>query len=152
MKISDQLVCLFSGQVEERDGSYVLELPEQELQLGEIAAGESYRVAVLSTPEDQTERKEPEQRESPVDPEPSSDEDSGSDPGHDPDPPIDRGETRIVDIESIGDQGDGITRVERGFVVIVPDTEKGERVRIEITDVGANVAFADVVERMDYYE
>jgi predicted RNA-binding protein with TRAM domain len=57
-----------------------------------------------------------------------------------------------VDIEDIGDQGDGVTRVERGFVVIVPDTKQGERVTIEITDVRQNVAFADVIERMDYYE
>jgi predicted RNA-binding protein with TRAM domain len=56
-----------------------------------------------------------------------------------------------VEIEDIGEQGDGITRVERGFVVIVPDTEQGERVNIEITDVGENVAFAEVTERVSYY-
>jgi predicted RNA-binding protein with TRAM domain len=52
----------------------------------------------------------------------------------------------------IGDQGDGITRVERGFVVIVPDTKETERVTIEITDVRENVAFAEVVERVSYYD
>jgi len=67
-------------------------------------------------------------------------------------PPVEAGETRTVEIEDVGDQGDGITRVERGFVVIVSGTDKGERVRIEITQVQENVAFADVVERLDYYE
>ncbi|ESS07370.1 MAG: putative RNA-binding protein, contains TRAM domain protein, partial [uncultured archaeon A07HB70] len=67
-----------------------------------------------------------------------------------PTPPVEEGEQRTVEIEDIGDQGDGITRVERGFVVIVPDTEQGERVSIEVTDVRENVAFADVVERVSY--
>jgi len=39
-------------------------------------------------------------------------------------PPVTEGEQRTVEIEDIGDQGDGITRVERGFVVIVSDTEQ----------------------------
>lgn len=52
----------------------------------------------------------------------------------------------------LGDQGDGLTRVDRGFVVIVPETEIGERVRIEIDDVHETVAFGEVVERLSYYE
>jgi len=69
-----------------------------------------------------------------------------------PKPSVEEGEQRTVEIEDIGDQGDGITRVERGFVVIVPDTEQGERVTVEITDVRENVAFAEVVERVSYYD
>ncbi|WP_242493277.1 TRAM domain-containing protein, partial [Haloarcula hispanica] len=69
-----------------------------------------------------------------------------------PKPPVEEGEQRTVEIEDIGDQGDGITRVERGFVVIVPDTDVGERVTIEITDVGQNVAFGEVVERLSDYK
>lgn len=52
-------------------------------------------------------------------------------------------------IEHLGDQGDGITRVERGFVVIVSDASPGEEVTVEITHVQENVAFADVVDRSD---
>jgi predicted RNA-binding protein with TRAM domain len=65
---------------------------------------------------------------------------------------VSQGETRTVEIKDIGDQGDGLTRVERGFVVIVPETDVGERVRIEISDVRATVAFAEVVERLSYYD
>ena len=137
MELSDQLRCLFSAQVEERDGSYVIEVPDREVRLGDIDQGETYRVAVLSSPSatesDETPR-EPDRERGP------------------PEPPVDEGETRQVEIEDIGEQGDGITRVERGFVVIVPDTEQGERVTVEITDVRENVAFAEVVERQDYYE
>jgi len=39
-------------------------------------------------------------------------------------PPVEAGETRTVEIEDVGDQGDGITRVERGFVVIVSGRTK----------------------------
>ena len=137
MKISEQLRCLFSSKVEERDGSYVLEIPEQEVRLGELQTDETYRVAILpslSAAEANNTDTRPER-------EPSS-----------PEPPVDEGEQRTVEIEDIGDQGDGITRVERGFVVIVPDTKQSERVTIEITDVRENVAFAEVVERVSYYD
>ncbi len=137
MEISEQLQCLFSGKVHERNGSYVVEVPEQELRLGELQTDETYRVAVLTSPE--------------------GNKTNNTDTDHQPEqpaqtPPVEEGEQRTVEIEDIGDQGDGITRVERGFVVIVPDTKQSERVTIEISDVRENVAFADVVERVSYYE
>ncbi|WP_254829806.1 TRAM domain-containing protein [Haloglomus salinum] len=137
MEIPDQLRCLFSAQVTEADGTYRLEIPDQEVQLGELSEGETYRVALLDAASDTGDGR--------ATTEPARE-------GDHPEPPVEEGETLTVDIEDIGDQGDGITRVERGFVVIVPDTEQGERVRIEITDVQQTVAFADVVERLSYYE
>ncbi|WP_176697315.1 TRAM domain-containing protein [Halorubrum sp. SD626R] len=137
MEISDELRCLFSGKVEERDRSYVVEVPEQEIRLGELQADETYRVAVL--PSSATN----ETNDTEADPQPEQVTQT---------PPVQEGEQRTVEIEDIGDQGDGITRVERGFVVIVPDTKQSERVTIEITDVRENVAFAEVVERVSYYE
>lgn len=136
MEIADRLRCLFSGTVEERDGSFQIEVPKSELELGGIEEGATYQVALLRSPGTSSK---------------SSDE-ANSRARDSQAPPVEEGETRQVDIEGIGEQGDGITRVERGFVVIVPDTEKGERVRITITDVRDSVAFAEVVERIDYYE
>ncbi|MXV60514.1 TRAM domain-containing protein [Natronorubrum sp. JWXQ-INN-674] len=156
MKISERLLCLFSGQIEERDGSYVIEVPEQELQLGDIDEEHSYRVAVLQSATDTTEQTESTSTStstSAAAPKPESTADRTSTSTSDSlQPPVEEGETRTVEIEDIGDQGDGITRVERGYVVIVSDADKGERVRIEITQVQENVAFADVIERIDYYE
>jgi predicted RNA-binding protein with TRAM domain len=137
MEISEELRCLFSGKVEERNGSYVVEIPEQEIRLGELQADETYRVAVL--PSSATN----ETNDTEADPQPEQAPQT---------PPVQEGEQRTVEIEDIGDQGDGITRVERGFVVIVPDTKQSERVTIEITDVRENVAFAEIVERVSYYE
>ena len=136
MEISDKLLCLYSARLEERDGSYVIEVPEREVQCGEIDDSRTYRVALLSTPTEKTEKTETEPKR-----------ERGP-----PEPPVEECEHREVEIEDIGEQGDGIARVERGFVVIVPDTEQGERVTVEITDVGENVAFAEVVERLSYYD
>jgi len=139
MEISDRLRCLYSASVEEQDGEYVVDVPEQEIQRGDIEVGETYRIALLpapSTSEDETN---------------ASDHSVGRDPTP-PGPPVDEGDQRDVEIEDIGEQGDGITRVERGFVVIVPDTTQGERVTIEITDVRENVAFAEVVNRETSFE
>ena len=61
-------------------------------------------------------------------------------------PPVDVGETRDVEIDSIGDQGDGIAKIYRGYVVIVPDTEVGDRATVRIESAKENVAFADVFE------
>ena len=140
MEISEKLHCLFSASIEEQNGSSVITIPEHELEHGELQQGETYRIAIVSSPSQEerepTERTEPESQR-------------GNEP---PEPPVEEGETRDVEIEDIGEQGDGITRVERGFVVIVPDTKESERVTIEITDVRQNVAFADVVDRLSYYE
>ncbi|EMA11230.1 hypothetical protein C436_16140 [Haloarcula marismortui ATCC 33800] len=137
MDIPPQLRCLFAGTVEERSDSYVIELPKQELQTGSLQAGAMYRVGLLSLPTDS---------------EPTQSETETQRERRPQIPPVNEGEQRTVDIEDLGDQGDGLARVERGFVVIVPDTEVGERVTVEITDVGENVAFAEVVARGSSYE
>lgn len=135
MEVPDQLLCLFSAELTERDGSYVLEVPDQERHLGEVEVGQKIRVAILPSAGDSDSR-----------------EDRATKERGPHEPPVDEGETRVVEIEDLGEQGDGIARVERGFVVIIPDTDRGERVRIEITDVRENVAFGTVVERLSYYE
>ena len=44
--------------------------------------------------------------------------------------PVKEGETYTVTIEDMGRGGDGIARVE-GFVVFVPETQKGETVNVK---------------------
>lgn len=147
MKISEHLHCLFSATVEAQDGSYIIEVPEQEIELGTVDEAGTYRVALLPIVDDtaSTSEQTAESQQKPYAESPEYEPDR-------PKPPVEEGETRTVEIEDIGSQGDGITRVERGYVIIVPDTERSERVRIEVTDVQDNVAFAEVVERLSYYE
>jgi predicted RNA-binding protein with TRAM domain len=139
MEIPDELQCLFAADVEETRDAYRITVPEREVEVGALSAGSTYKVAVLSQEQDadadDTETTTPSQ---PTD--------------STPEPPVTEGETRTVEIEDVGDQGDGLTRVDRGFVVIIPDTEIGERVRIEIEDVRDTVAFGTVVERISYYD
>jgi predicted RNA-binding protein with TRAM domain len=49
-----------------------------------------------------------------------------------------------VKIDDVGREGDGIARVE-GFVVFVPNTKKGDSVKIQITKVSRRVGFGEVV-------
>lgn len=56
-------------------------------------------------------------------------------------------EVRDVAIETTGDQGDGIAKVERGYVVIVPGGQPGDEPTVEIEQVQENVTFASIVER-----
>lgn len=63
-----------------------------------------------------------------------------------PEPPVKEGQTYEVVVESVGEKGDGIAKVE-GFVVIVPGTKKGDKVKVIIKAVRGSVSFAEVVER-----
>lgn len=136
MTISEDLLCLYSASVTKQNGSYVLEIPKREVALGSVETGTTYRVALVSPTEtqengqkDRDER--PEQREQPQQ------------------PPIDEGDIREVEIEDMGDQGDGIARVDRGYVVIVSDARVGDSVTVRITEARENVAFAEVVRSID---
>ena len=128
VEISDKLLCLFSADVSDDGDRYVVEVPRREIETGAIESGETYRVALISSDA------EPERE--------TSEENVPSEPQ----PPVEAGEIRYVEIEDIGKQGDGIARVERGYVIIVPDTEVGDRVKIEVTEVKSNFAVGDVIE------
>ena len=93
-----------------------------------VAPGDTYRVALVAG--------EPET--------PAST--SGSEPSDEPQPPVEEGEIRYVEIEDLGKQGDGIARVERGYVIIVPGGEVGERVKVEISEVKSNFAVGEIIE------
>jgi predicted RNA-binding protein with TRAM domain len=61
-----------------------------------------------------------------------------------PSSPLNVGDTYDVKIEDVGREGDGIARVE-GFVVFVPNTKKGDSVKIRVTKISRRVGFAEVV-------
>lgn len=62
--------------------------------------------------------------------------------------PVEEGEQLHLEIEDIGEEGDGIGYVE-GFVVFVPDTELGDSVDVEIAQVSGSFAIGEVVERYE---
>ena len=130
MEISDELLCLFSAEVRDDGDRYTIEVPKREIDTGSVDPGGVYRVALID-------------RE---DAGGTADAPDSPSPTDGPQPPVERGEIRYVEIEDLGKQGDGIARVERGYVIIVPDTEVGERVKIEITEVKSNFAVGEVIE------
>lgn len=143
VELSDSLQCLFTASVENQDESYRVQIPDREVDLGSLSPGETYRVAILPRPEEgevenlTTDRSGESQTEA---------ESDGFDPDEPPEPPVTEGETRRVEIEALGEQGDGIAKIERGYVVIVPGTSPGDEVFVEINTVRTNVSFAEPVQ------
>ncbi|TKX41384.1 TRAM domain-containing protein [Halorubrum sp. SD690R] len=136
IEISDSLRSVFSAQIEERDGSYIVDVPASEIEHDALAADETYRVAILESESSTSQKTQEEQPQS-----------AGQEPTQTSDgPPVDEGEVRDVTIETTGDQGDGIAKVERGYVVIVPGGQPGDEPSVEIEQVKENVAFASIVE------
>ena len=130
MEISDQLLCLFNAEVTVNDDQYVVEIPRSEVETGSIDPGEIYRVALIARAKQNTDTNDGET----------------STPPSEPQPPVEHGEIRYVEIEDLGKQGDGIARVERGYVIIVPGAEVGERVKVEISEVKSNFAVGEIIE------
>lgn len=123
IEIPDKLLSLHMAELKEQSGSYIIEVPNRELQQGDLHDGEMYKVALLPA---LTAKKEPNQTW-----------DTSR-------PPVQKGDVREVEIEAIGQQGDGIAKVERGYVVIVPETKVGDEVTVEITNVTENFALGEV--------
>ncbi|PHQ38002.1 deoxyribonuclease [Halorubrum persicum] len=137
IEISDSLRSVFTAQVEERDGSYIMDVPASEIDHDALAVDETYRVAILASASSTSQKTQEEQPQS------AAQEQTPTSDG----PPVDESEVRDVTIEATGDQGDGIAKVERGYVVIVPGGQPGDELSVEIEQVKENVAFASIVER-----
>ncbi|ELZ94490.1 hypothetical protein C440_09938 [Haloferax mucosum ATCC BAA-1512] len=150
--ISDSLRLLFETSLERDEDRYVVSIPKELVESGSISTDELYRVALLTsdetvTSESMTEPAVSRAETTESEPEPvqsgvrSATRDSHSSQPRQP--PVAEGDIRSVTIDTLGDQGDGIAKVERGFVIIVPGTKPGDRVNVEITDVKQTVAFAE---------
>jgi len=61
--------------------------------------------------------------------------------------PVKEGQEYDVTIEGIGEKGDGIAKIE-GFVIVVPGTQKGQKVRVKVNAVRGKVSFAEVVKTL----
>ena len=126
MTVND-LLAMFSAEIERSNGEYVITIPERELDVGELDAGAVYRFGVLS----------------PTNGRSGSRGDSGTERSG---PPVDEGDVLEVEIDSKGEEGDGIAYVEGGYVVFVPNTTIGEQVTVEVVSVGPRFARAEPVE------
>ena len=148
VEITESLTCLFTAELEpDGDGGYVVSVPKREIEHGTVIPDETYRVAVI----DRTENEAGTDGGATVSG-PAGDRRSNNESDRTPTappasgPPVSEGDVREVTIETLGDKGDGIAKIERGYVVIVPDSEPGDQPTVEITSVRENVSFANVLE------
>ena len=153
VEITDSLACLFTGEIEERDGDHVVTVPDSQIEHGALAPDETYRVALIQRDEQDGAAASTESATASsanrdvagngASPKASSRSSTDTTPSG---PPVSEGDIREVTIETLGDKGDGIAKIERGYVVIVPDSKPGDQPTVEITSVRENVSFADVVD------
>jgi predicted RNA-binding protein with TRAM domain len=61
------------------------------------------------------------------------------------DVPVNVGEEYDVKIEDMGRSGDGIAKID-GYILFVPNTKKGDEVKIKVTETKRNLGFAELVE------
>jgi predicted RNA-binding protein with TRAM domain len=64
--------------------------------------------------------------------------------GYSQDKPVKEGETYDVEIIEVGSKGDGIAKIQN-FVIFVPGVQKGQKVKIRITQVRSSSAVGEVV-------
>ena len=137
VEIPNSLRSVFSAIVREHDGAYVVNIPSEEIDHDAVTPGEAYRVAVFessaTTGQADQESEQPGSVQSDRQRKPSQ-------------PPVEEDEIRDVTIETVGDEGDGIAKVDRGYVVIIPGVQPGDEPTVKIEQVKQNVAFATVVD------
>ncbi|WP_069807415.1 TRAM domain-containing protein [Vulcanisaeta thermophila] len=59
--------------------------------------------------------------------------------------PVNVGDVVDVEITEVSKRGDGIARI-RGFVIFVPNTKPGDKVKVKITRIGRSYAVAEVTQ------
>lgn len=60
--------------------------------------------------------------------------------------PVKVGETYDVEITETGAKGDGIARI-KGFVIFVPETKKGDKIKVKIKEVARRFAIGERVKK-----
>ena len=142
-EIPDSLQALYETTLEERGDRYVVSVPKELVADSSLEPGDVYRVALMQSVANSESTGSESTGDESADA--TTTDKSASSRAASQEPPVEEGEVRTVSIDTLGDQGDGIAKVERGFIVIVPGTQPGDRVDVEITDVKDSVAFAEAV-------
>ncbi|SEH56218.1 Predicted RNA-binding protein, contains TRAM domain [Halopenitus malekzadehii] len=134
-EIPNSLRLLYETTLEKHDDKYTISIPKEIVDGSSLTTDDVYRVALLASTNGAQDEAASDLATNDSDPDRH---DTGA-------PPVEEGEVRSVTIDTLGDQGDGIAKVERGFIVIVPGTQPGDKADVEITDVKNSVAFAEPV-------
>ncbi|WP_122089927.1 TRAM domain-containing protein [Halalkalicoccus subterraneus] len=142
VSIPDRLHALITSQLTETEGRLQIEIPTELVEQATVNPEEVYQIAILPT---ETEDAADDNWNTTS----QATASTSSSTGERSEPPVTEGEVRTVTIDTLGDQGDGIARVERGFVVIVANAKPDEEVTVRIETVQSNVAFASIIEQRE---
>lgn len=124
--IDSDLITLFHAPIEKDEDRYVVEIPRSEVEAGAITPEEIHQIGII-----QSNR-------------PEKDHESNTD--EQPEVPVEEGDQITVRIEDVGKQGDGVARVDPGYVIFVPETEPGDVVEIEVGNVTSTFAFGEKID------
>tara|TARA_A100001037_G_scaffold306718_1_gene354534 strand:- start:18119 stop:18508 length:390 start_codon:yes stop_codon:yes gene_type:complete len=128
--MSGQHHPLFFSTVESNEEFHFIKIPLQEFINSNLNEDELYRVLFL--------------QKSPI----TNSSISSSLSPHSAKAPVNPGDVCEVTIEDIGSEGDGIAKVGLGYIIFVPKTDIGHKVKIKINTVAKKYAFAEVVEHL----
>jgi len=126
---SGTLQSIYTAEVTERDDAYIIEIPDRELELGAIDPEDIVQVALFTSSDTSASRADT-HSETDNSRQTSNEQEQRAD-----DPPVSEGETLEVTIESVGEQGDGVAKVDRGYVLIIPGTKPGEQPVVKVETV-----------------
>jgi predicted RNA-binding protein with TRAM domain len=127
-----QLQYLSLRRIEKDDGRYIVEIPEHEIENGKLNVQQRFQIAVVGPVEDTAGRSTTHQKEQSS---PAERQES---------PPVSEGDRLIVEIESQGEEDDGVALID-GYVMFVPGTKPGQEVLVEVERTTDSEAFASPV-------
>jgi predicted RNA-binding protein with TRAM domain len=154
LEIIDKVQSLFTAKIEEVDDGYAVKIPTNEIDLGTLEADGQYKFAIIRDDQVEAETnsatasgdtRRTSQRSHRTQQQHTSSELSSTH-GEQQQPPVQEGEQLQVEIENVGEEGDGVAKVDRGYVVMVEGASVGDKPIVNIENVQPNVAFASVVE------
>ena len=131
---ADSPSCKYTARLERDGDRYVVEIPSREIELGSLSPGDVCQVTV-----DLLEEGAPEASTTGS----ATDQTDGSDG---PDQPVTVGERLTVQIDDMGQQGDGIARVGEGYVLIVPGSDVDDEVEVEVQHTNPTYGFAEILD------
>ena len=119
--------CKYTARLERDGDRYVVEIPNREIDLGSLSPGDVCQVTV-----DLLEH--------------GSEEDAaGGAPADEDGAPVTVGQRLTVEIDDVGQQDDGIARVGQGYVLIVPGSDVGDEVDVEVQHTNPTYGFAEIL-------
>lgn len=137
-----QAPIVFSEEVLEDGERYVIEIPPSLEGDTGVHPDETYRIALISDASELIRRAgQGDSKEATRAP-------NTSEPTASRTAPVSTDETLSVTITADGTHGDGVAKVNGGFVIFVPEASVGEEVLVRVTDVKGTYAQAEIIKHL----